>query len=56
MADRVMAGQVVDADLTDGTFSQLMEELRRRGMTLQPRDENTKYLKPFLFYVGQTRH
>lgn len=54
LAGRVMAGQVVEAALTDGTFSRLMDELRQRGMTMQPRDEKSKHLKPFLFHVGSS--
>jgi hypothetical protein len=54
LADRVTLGQVVDADLTDGTFVALMNELKRRGLVLQPRAESdpVKWLKPFLFRVG----
>jgi hypothetical protein len=54
LADRVELGQAVEADLTDGTFVALMNELRRRGLVLQPRDESdpVKWLKPFLLRVG----
>lgn len=54
LADRVALGQVVDADLTDGTFVALMNELKRRRLVLQPRAESdpVKWLKPFLFRVG----
>ena len=54
LADMVVAGQIVEAALTDGTFSLLMEELRRRGMTLHPRTESMKQSKPFLFRVTRT--
>jgi hypothetical protein len=50
----VVAGQIVEAALTDGTFSLLIEELRRRGMRLQPRTESMKQSKPFLFRVMRT--
>ena len=53
LADRVEAGNTVDADLTDGTFSELMEELRKRGFVLTPRAKSdpVKWLNPFSFRV-----
>jgi|MudIll2142460700_1097286.scaffolds.fasta_scaffold67102_2 hypothetical protein len=54
LADMVMAGQIVEAALTDGTFVLLMEELKRRGMVLQQRTSNEKNMKPFLYRVGQS--
>ncbi len=55
LADLVIAGQVVEAALTDGTFVLLMDELQRRGLALQPRDEIAKYMAPFLFRVAPAR-
>jgi hypothetical protein len=52
LADLVLAGQIVEAALTDGTFVLLMAELQRRGLALQPRDERVKALAPFLFRVA----
>ena len=52
LADLVMAGQVVEAALSDGTFVLLMAELRRRGLALQPRSESAKHQAPFLFRVA----
>jgi hypothetical protein len=53
LADRVVLGYVVEADLADGTFVALMNELKARGYVLQPRAESdpVKWLKPFLFRV-----
>ncbi len=53
LADRVEAGKTVDADLTDGTFSALIDELARRGFVLMPRSDSdpVKWLKPFSFRV-----
>jgi hypothetical protein len=51
LADMVMAGQIIEAALTDGTFVLLMDELNCRGMHLQPRSESEAYLRPFLFRV-----
>lgn len=53
LADRVEAGKTVDADLTDGTFSALIDELGKRGFVLMPRAESdpVKWLKPFSFRV-----
>jgi hypothetical protein len=53
MADRVMRGDVVEADLTDGTFGLLMDELKRRGYGLAQRSEVEKHLQPFLFRVKE---
>ncbi len=55
MADRVVLGNVVEADLADGTFVALMNELQARGYVLQPRPESdpVKWLKPFLFRVDR---
>jgi hypothetical protein len=53
MAERVIAGDLVYADLNDGSFEDLMEELRRRGYVLAPRceDDPDRELNPFLFRV-----
>jgi hypothetical protein len=51
MADRVLQGDVIEASLGDGTYSELMAELRRRGYGLAQRSEAEKYLKPFVFRV-----
>jgi hypothetical protein len=51
MADRVLRGDVVEANLTDGTFGLLMDELKRRGYGLAQRTEVEKHLNPFLFRV-----
>ena len=53
MADRVLRGDVVEADLTDGTFGLLMDELKRRGYGLAERSEVEKYMQPFLFRVKE---
>lgn len=54
LADMVMAGQIVEACLTDGTFVALLNELNRRGYVLHPRADSdpVKWLKPFLFKVS----
>lgn len=56
MADRVMAGNVVETDLNDGSFVALMEELKRRGYTLKPRapHDMVQELRPFLFRVAKS--
>lgn len=54
MAERIMRGDVVDADLADGTFVAVMEELKRRGWGLAERSEAEKWLKPFLLKVERT--
>ena len=53
MAERVIAGDLVYADLNDDSFVLLMEELRRRGWVLTPRSEDDpdKKTNPFLFRV-----
>lgn len=53
MAERVIAGDLVYADLNDGSFEALMAELRRRGWVLAPRgvDDPDRQANPFLFRV-----
>jgi hypothetical protein len=53
MADRVLQGDVIEADLTDGTFGLLMDELKKRGYGLAQRTEVEKHLQPFLFRVEE---
>ncbi len=56
MAERVIAGDVVETDLNDGSFVALMEELRRRGYKLQERaaDDPEKQYRPWLFRVAKS--
>jgi hypothetical protein len=56
MADQVEHGQVVTADLTDGTLVALMVELQRRGYALSARSAAQRELKPFLFKVAKANH
>jgi hypothetical protein len=53
MADRVLQGDVVEADLSDGTFGLLMDELKRRGYGLVKRSEVENHLQPFIFRVKE---
>ena len=53
LADRVLAGDVVEAELSDGTLGRLMDELKRRGYGLAERSEVEKYMQPFLFRVKE---
>jgi hypothetical protein len=51
MADRVLRGDVVGADLSDGTFVLLMKELNQRGYQMTKRSEANRFLKPFVYVV-----
>ncbi len=55
MADQILQGNVVEANLNDGTFTRLMDEFRRRGYELAKRSEAERYMQPFLFKVKK-RH
>ena len=55
MADQILQGNVVEANLNDGTFTLLMDEFRRRGYELAKRSEAERYRQPFLFKVKK-RH
>lgn len=52
LADLVMAGQIVSASLTDGTYVALMQELNRRGYELTVRTEIEKQAAPWTFRVS----
>lgn len=56
MADKVIAGDVVETDLNDGSFVALMEELKRRGYKLKERaaDDPEKQYRPWLFRVAKS--
>jgi hypothetical protein len=51
LANRVERGDVVTADLNDGSFTLLMDELKRRGFQLATRTASEQALNPFLFKV-----
>lgn len=52
LADMVMAGKIVSACLTDGTYTLLMQELNRRGYELTIRTEIEKQAAPWLLVVA----
>lgn len=52
LADLVMAGKIVSASLSDGTYVALMAELNQRGYELTVRTEIEKQAAPWLLVVS----